>query len=266
METLKSDLASRIPVLKKRLRRLLGEGGGKKAAEISDVILPQLSKVGHLALIGGAVRDVARCGVRRCKSDLDFVLYEGNAPAFRTLMQDLSARPNRFVGYSIRYPQWRVDIWALEEPWAHTAGLRQVDRLEDLLDCTFFDWDAIVFDLRTSRIIMKPDYFQALASNIMDINLESNPNPTGALVRALRRGYLWRTRFGKKLTTFVKRQLTATPWETLVALDDSAFASPVLRFLDPKQIQVRMAQDIPSYNMMVTEPFGDPPCQGCLPL
>lgn len=255
------ELASRTPVLRKRLRRLLGEDGRRNAAEISTVILPQLQKFGHLALIGGAVRDVARLGVSRFRSDLDFVLYDGNLSGFRNLMQDLSARQNRFGGFSIRYARWRVDIWALEDTWAHTAGLRQVSHIQDLVNCTFFDWDAILFDLQTRAIITKPGYFDSVQAYVLDVNLEENPNPTGSLVRALRRGALWKVRFGAKLTSFVRDQLRKEAWESLVALDASAFAVPVLRHCDPICLRTRLEQEINCGQTIVTEPFGPPPNQ-----
>jgi hypothetical protein len=260
------ELASEAPVLRKRLRRLLGEDGRKSATEIVNVILPQLQEVGNLALIGGAVRDVARLGVGRFQSDLDFVLYNGDRDAFRKLMQDLSAKPNRFGGYSIRYVRWRVDIWALEDTWARTAGVRQVRHIQDLLDCTFFNWDAILFDLRTRAIITRPDYFDSLKACILDVNLEENPNPTGSLVRALRRGALWRVRFGSKLTSFVRQQFDRESWDALVALDAAAFAHPVLRHCDPRDIRERLEVELSWGQRKVTEPFGPPQNQLVLPL
>jgi hypothetical protein len=252
------DLASEGPVLRKRLKRLLGQDGRKAAAEISGIILPQLQEVGKLALIGGAVRDVARSGVSRFRSDLDFVLYDGDATSFQNLMKRLAAVENRFGGFSIRYERWKVDIWALERTWARTAGLRNVSRIHDLLDCTFFDWDAIVFDLHTKSIIAKPDYFESLNAFVMDVNLEENPNPTGSLVRALRRGALWQVRFGPKLTSFVRRQLDQENWAALVRLDEKAFTLPVLRHYDPSRIRARLSQDVTFGEKLVSEPFGAP--------
>src|SRR5271163_2052172 len=113
------ELVRNTDVLRKRLRRLLGQR--KVWSDLSTILLPQLDQLGSLALIGGAVRDVARAGVRSFKSDLDFVLYDGDVPAFRTLMHSLGARPNRFGGFALRYDRSRVDIWALEDTWARTA-------------------------------------------------------------------------------------------------------------------------------------------------
>jgi len=85
------DLTTRRDVLRKRLLRLLGKSDSraKDPTEVSTVILPQLERVGRLALIGGAVRDVARLGVKNFRSYLDFVLYDGNLSAFHNLMQEM---------------------------------------------------------------------------------------------------------------------------------------------------------------------------------
>src|SRR5271169_5230945 len=160
-----TELVRSTDVLRKRLRRLLQHR--REWSEFSTILLPQLKQLGSLALIGGAVRDVARAGVKSFNSDLDFVLYDGDAHAFRTLMHSLGAKPNRFGGFSIRYHRWRVDIWALEDTWARTAGLRQVNRLPDLLDCTFFDWDAILFSLETGAVLTKPAYFTAIEARVL---------------------------------------------------------------------------------------------------
>jgi hypothetical protein len=252
------EIASNPEVLRKRLRRLLGNSRQKDPMEISRIVLPLLQDVGSLGLIGGAVRDVARFGVDKFKSDLDFVLYDGNLPRFRSLMDKLNGKPNRFGGYALRFERLRVDIWALEDTWARTAGLRPVHNLRDLLDCTFFDWDAIIFDVKSGKIIFKPGYFSSLESRILDINLEENPNPTGSLVRALRRGALWGVGFGPRLTSFAKRQLDRECWENLVDIDSRAFGRPILRYHDPKKVRRGLDCEFEFGDRRLSQPFGSP--------
>ena len=135
------------------------------------------------------------------------------------------------AGFALDFVRWKVDVWSIEDTWAHTAGLVQVREPADLLKCTFFDWDAILFDLESEAIVAGENYFQLLAANVLDINLEENPNPRGSLVRALRRGALWKVRFGERLTNFVREQIRKETWDTLVALDDAAFSQGVLTLL-----------------------------------
>src|SRR5690242_2799833 len=71
--------------LKKRVERLLDiENGGSPSSEVARQILPLLRSLGGgVALIGGAVRDVARVGKYGFASDLDFVIYDTDKCVFR---------------------------------------------------------------------------------------------------------------------------------------------------------------------------------------
>lgn len=251
-----TELVRNRAILRKRLLRLLWDNRRIDRPELVNVVLPKLESVGRLLLIGGAVRDVARSGGNQFKSDLDIVVYDLRRDAFLTLMQELGGSRNRFGGYALAFSRWKIDIWALEDTWARTAGLVKVEQPVDLLNCTFFDWDAVLFDLQSARIISKPDYLETLASGILDINLEENPNPRGSLVRALRRGALWKVLFGPKLTRYARRGLEQEAWEHLVALDQSAFAHPVLRHLDPERLRNRLRNETHFAGKLVTEPFG----------
>ena len=282
------DLASDGVVLRKRLGRLLRRQAGYGAAASSmDGTPPEeqltlldrgepgpadrnpielLQSVGRLALIGGAVRDVARDGVRRFRSDLDFVLYEGNELAFLRLMDKLGGIRNRFGGYRLQLGRRRIDVWALEHTWARTVGLRKVETLPDLLECTFFDWDAVLYDLHTRRILAKPEYFAALRTRVLDVNLLENPNPTGSLVRALRRGALWQVAFGPELTSFVRARLQVEAWSDLVSVDERAFGKPILRDIDAAELRARLNCGRLRGGKIVTEPFGRPSRQPRLPM
>jgi hypothetical protein len=163
-------------------------------------------------------------------------------------------------------PLTRVDIWALEHTWAHVAGHRRVGRVEDVLHCTFFDWDAILYDLPTRRIVTAEGYFDLLRSGILDINLKENPNPRGSLVRALRRGALWRVSFGPALTKFASERLAEGDWSELVALDERAFAKPVLRAVNPASLRRGLANIKVVHGRLVSEPFGPSHEQLVLPL
>lgn len=130
--------------------------------------------------------------------------------------------------------------------------------IRDLLNCTFFDWDAILFDLQSRELIASQSYFSMLRSGVMDVNLEENPNPTGSLVRAIRRGWLWKVRFGPKLSSFVRRRLDQERWDALVALDESAFVRPVLRHCDPARLRTILDDEVIIGDRKITEPFGPP--------
>ncbi|WP_170302970.1 hypothetical protein [Reyranella soli] len=229
-------------VLRKRVQRLLRlDRDENDQNELRVRILPYLRSLGEVALIGGAIRDLARGGRKGFTSDLDFVVYGSSRENFREAMLNASGRPNRFGGFALPFRHWKVDVWHLEDTWARTAGIRQVQELRDLLSCTFFDWDSVIFDLRTGQLIFGQDYLARLNSGIMNVCLEDNPNPGGSLVRALRRAALWNVRFGVQLTEFSRRYLSELDWSDLVARDKRAFGEAVLFYLDKDDLMQRLA-------------------------
>lgn len=241
--------------LRKRLRRLLAAERGLAGAELASVILPALASVGEIALVGGAIRDVAREGIAKFKSDLDFVVRGSNETEFSTLMLALGATPNRFGGFRLRFRRWKVDVWRLEDTWARTAGLREVAEFSDLLRCTFFDWDAAVFELNRGRLHASDDYLRRLKRGVIDLNLRENPNYKGALVRTLRRGALWNVCYGEELSNFAVEMLGRWEWNEIIELEHSAFGSSVLSSVDPRLLRQRLTCSFWTEVGRVSEPF-----------
>ncbi|WP_295244146.1 hypothetical protein [uncultured Brevundimonas sp.] len=263
-------VAANKDILRKRVLRLLRIGNASDQSEISTRIVPFLRMLGNAGLIGGAVRDVARAGRRGFHSDLDFVIYGSDHQDFLEKMLRVKAVPNKFGGYGLKFHHWKVDLWHIEDTWAKTSGHRSVDRPDHLLGCTFFDWDSVVFDIETRSIIASDDYICRLQTGVMDICLEPNPNPSGSLVRALRRAAHWGVGFGPTLTTFALSQIQSTEWNDLVEIDESAFSASVLKFLDRDQIIRRLemiidsgetwhTQPVPTWSLQMDLPFSEPP-------
>lgn len=247
------DRAKSRDILLKRVRRLLDLD--RERTELRTQILPFLDSLGSVALIGGAIRDVARAGKRRFSSDYDFVIYGSDRGRFIAQMEECRGIRNRFGGYALNRFSTKIDLWHIEDTWAHTAGHAYVSGPADLLRCTFFDWDSVVYDLASGRLIVGDDYFERLRLNIMDIRLEVNPNPIGSLVRALRRAALWHVRFGPRLTSFSQRLLNEVAWEQVVDLDMRAFALPVLYRVDRETLLRRLELPDPSPVGDVTWPI-----------
>lgn len=255
------SLAGDYSVLRKRLRRLLFHNKRPDRPELHSVILPMLSEVGSLALIGGAIRDVALRGGENFRSDLDFVMFDGDLAAFHALMVSLNATPNRFGGYGLRFARWKVDIWALENTWAHTAGHKRVETISDLLDCTFFNWDAAIFNLTDCTLHTRKHYLSTLRKRVLEVNLLANPNPKGSLVRALRRGRLWNTYFGERLTEFTREEIRRHSWDELLKIETTAFRHSSLATFDYHQLLENLNRPCWVDGQLVTKPFGADPRQ-----
>jgi len=249
--------------LTKRIRRLLRLDQHDDQSELSSEVLPLLHSLGSVALIGGAIRDVALGGKRCFASDLDFVVYDTDRNAFAQRMQSCGSVSNKFGGYAMTRFNCKVDLWHIEDTWAKTAGHVDVVRPHDLLRCTFFDWDSAIYELGTGKLTMAPGYLGRLRLNVMDVCLEPNPNHTGALVRALRRAAQWNASFGARLSMFAARTVHETPWSELVSLDARAFARPVLRYLDRDDLLRRLGdgdesgvtKPVPGYSSQVPLPL-----------
>lgn len=249
-----AEKVSKREALQKRVKRLLHLDRAGDTSELRRRILPLLNSFGSVVLIGGAIRDVARAGQKGFSSDLDFVVYDGHRRAFLEQMRAMGGVPNRFGGFALKQFSLKIDVWHIEDTWARTAGYVAVREPEDLLKCTFFDWDSVLFDLKTSRLILPQNYLAKLSLNVMDIMLEQNPNPMGSLIRALRRAALWHVRFGPRLTNFSVRCLESMSWDELVKIDDLAFATPVLRRLTRNDLLRRLKSPFDTECGPTTEP------------
>lgn len=256
--------------LRKRISRLLRLGLAEDRSELSVHVLPFLQSLGEVGLIGGAIRDVARAGQRAFESDLDFVIYGSDRDEFRRRMKHVPAIENRFGGFAVHFYRWKVDVWHIDDTWAKTAGHRIVEGPDALLQCTFFDWDSVVFDVRSRTIIAEDDYTQRLRSGIMDIRLKPNPNPAGSVLRALRRAAHWNVKFGPNLTEFTRDYIAQADWNELVALDERAFSTSVMKFLNRAEVLERLGRPehgsgtwcthpVPGWKRQIELPFSEPP-------
>jgi hypothetical protein len=191
-----------------------------------------LQNVGPIVVIGGFLRDVFLVGNREFTSDIDFVADPISIKEFDRFATRLGARLNRFGGCRIELKRWKVDVWPRERTWAAVHGHISLSCLHDLVNATFFDWDAVLYDLSTRRVITQQGYFERVCRRIIDINLEPNPNPIGNAVRAVRYAYRWDAALGNRLVEHVAKQIRDCGWHGLIATENRSFANPVLKAFD----------------------------------
>jgi hypothetical protein len=199
-------------------------------------ILNQLNTTGEIVLIGGMIRDLTLFGNAKfflSHSDLDFVIEPKDIDAFEEHMVLIGAKTNRFGGYSLPPKNgWKVDIWPLKKTWAHLEGHVNVQKLEDVTKVTFFDCDAIIYNLTERKLYYIENYFDNLKDRILDINLISNPNPIGNAVRAFRyallKGFVWRY----KLAVFVVEIIDTVGWDVLVEKEIQSYRDSCIKSID----------------------------------
>ncbi len=200
--------------LKRRLDSFFVTNRTGEMVALRAVLAARFHDFQRVAVIGGLVRDFAREGRTGFRSDVDLVI-EAPASQVQALALELKAVANRFGGYGFRDGPWRIDFWALETTWAaRHAGVR-LTCLEDVLRCTFFDWDAAAYDLKTRRVLCSDDYLERMRQGVLDINLRDSPSPRGNLLRAIRRLALWRARPGPGLRSFIDQHLDDAMFQEL---------------------------------------------------
>ena len=201
-----TNIAKSIGDLKCRLDEFFSDDSEEDVVYLQQILNHHFLSFKRVCVIGGLVRDFARVGRDGFDSDVDLVIDAPQSDV-KTLAEKLSAEENVFGGFSTKVGRWKIDFWAMENTWAFRNNLIKVNSLEDVINCTFFDWDSVAYDLKNRRVICSENYLEKIRSNILEINLLPNPSPLGNLLRAVRRLILWNARAGKVLTQFIKERL-----------------------------------------------------------
>lgn len=219
--------AETLPKLKRRLDDYLWREDGLPIRRLRELLATQFEPLGPVAIIGGLVRDIARKGKVGFRSDIDLVI-DAEPARIAALAAKLNATPNRFGGFALIHPHWKVDFWSLPNTWASAVGLVRTDTLADLVATTFFDCDAICYEVQKRKLHALPGYLERLAERTIDVNLLPNPSIDGNLLRAARRILLWRFRPGPRLRAFIERELNEESFDRIVATEQTIYPNDVL--------------------------------------
>lgn len=174
------------------------------------------AEVGDVAIFGGMLRDLLLEGNERFCSDVDLVIDTDDMAELERMLAAYSPARNSFGGYRIRLQKWAVDIWPLESTWAIRNGHVHGDSLADLVKTTFFNWDAIVYELRSGKIHCAPMYVTELQERFLTINLRANPNPEGAALRTLRMATYRQAKLSFLLAEYVADVIETVGMEALL--------------------------------------------------
>lgn len=216
--------APNLSALKSRLDRYFWANKSAEMAHLQATFATHFRTFDRVAVIGGLARDFARQGRSGFRSDVDLVI-DGPADEVARLAERLRATPNRFGGYSFKDEPWKIDFWALETTWGRQHV--SVQKLEDVVSCTFFDWDAIAYDLWKKKLICTEGYLERISQRRLDINLRPNPSPQGNLVRAIRRLVLWHLHPGPQLRDFIEEHLDEAALHFVQAKEKELFSHQV---------------------------------------
>lgn len=228
--------AETLPKLKRRIDDYLWREDGLPMQRLREVLEAKFQPLGPVAIIGGLVRDIARKGKVGFRSDIDLVI-DAEPACVAAVAAKLGATPNRFGGFASVHPHWKVDFWSLPNTWASAVGLVRTDTLADVVHTTFFDCDAICYEVQNRKIHALPGYLDRLAARTIDVNLLPNPSIDGNLLRAARRVLLWRFRPGPGLRAFIERELNEESFDRIVATEQIIYPNGVVgTFSGPRQL------------------------------
>jgi predicted nucleotidyltransferase len=200
--------------LRKRTQRFLTTDlyGRREVGEFCK----QVGEIGDLAIFGGMLRDLLLEGNEKFRSDVDLVIDTDNIASLQRVLAPYSPHRTAFGGYRISLRKWTVDLWPLQWTWAIRSGHVRSNSLSDLTRTTFFNWDAIVYELRSGAIHCPPCYSDELNSRLLSINLAVNPNPEGAAIRALRMAVTKQARLSFVLAEYVADVLESVGVDALL--------------------------------------------------
>ncbi len=235
--------AETLPILKRRIDDYLWREDGLPIQHLRKILATDFAPLGPVAIIGGLVREIARKGKVGFQSDIDLVV-DADPARVAALAARLNAKPNRFGGFASFYPHWKVDFWSLPNTWASRAGLVRTDKLADLVNATFFDCDAICYEVQSRKVHILPRYLELLTTRTIDINLLPTPSIDGNLLRASRRILLWHFRPGPGLRAFITRELNEESFNRIVAAEQTIYLNKVVgTFSGPLQLAEALLGD-----------------------
>lgn len=210
-------------------------------------------------LFGGFLRDLMVFGLKKWPRDIDIVFLSQTTEQLERDFLEANPRKNRFGGIHCELKKWQCDMWPLETTW----GFHQKKRIEptpaNLTKTTFLNVEAVAAEFGpggTVTAIHHNGFFEAMRSKVLDINLEDNPFPPLAAVRALLTArklnfavaprlseYVLRTAEKDGLSSFIEFQishygevrLSEPQLSTMLRELESAFLSNQALYLGPKE-------------------------------
>jgi len=208
---------------KRRVRRFF-EQPAEERRHVS-LLMDRLSIAAEVYVFGGAVRDISLLGGSSFDGDIDLVVRIVDQNIFDNILENCNAERNKFGGYRMQIGRWKFDIWEAAQTWAYKVGVVEDETHLSLLETTFFNWDAILFSARTGSLHHRPNYFEHLSNKYLELNLENNPNLTGAFIRTLRTLRLSdEICTGPKLSKFLKKKLSEMTDAEVLSYEENSFA------------------------------------------
>jgi hypothetical protein len=139
-------------------------------------------------LFGGFLRDLMVFGKSRNPRDIDIVVQHHSIADLVLQLKDFSPEQNRFGGIHLTMSHWNCDIWPLVNTWGFKHGPAFAPSFKNLPRTTFLNVEAVALEIgQRGKVgpIAEYGFFDSIISKTLEINLELNPYPALAAIRAL---------------------------------------------------------------------------------
>jgi hypothetical protein len=203
--------------------RAFAQHTSREWRDVWTIIRAIREDVGPVALFGGALRDWCLTGSKLPPRDFDFVVQTNDISALTDVLREYTISRNNFSGYRIAAGH-QVDVWRLADTWAFQNKKTTLDDgFASLVNTTFLNSDAVVYDISGGRVYAHENYLKFLETRELDWNLFPNPNPAGAAIRALRLALVHDFSLSARLVKFIAEQRSNTDDVRLAQLTNSIF-------------------------------------------
>lgn len=188
----------------------------------------ELSEVAEVYVFGGLLRDLTLYGGCGFESDVDLVVVPRESSSIASIIKKFDFQKNKFGGFRLSSDRWLFDVWEFEKTWAFSEKYIEAKSQHSLIETTFFNWDAVFYDIRSNKIICGDQYFNEISNLTLNINLEENPNVMGAFLRALRFIEKDQAKTAPKLTKFISGMFEGETDSDILLYDREHSKSPFL--------------------------------------
>ncbi|MFM9913272.1 MAG: hypothetical protein ACKVN9_07055 [Methylophilaceae bacterium] len=172
------------------------------------------TRLPNTAIFGGMIREFALGNAREFSSDIDLVAFASHHEIYQAI-KEFNPDRNKFGGFRFIVGKQLYDIWAFDDTWAFREGIIKGNVFKDLLDTTFFNLDAALFNLDESVCYVSDSYQTWLDDHLLDLNLQENPAPANMARRAINMAINQNLAIGPKLGLFLISQKINTPTDLI---------------------------------------------------
>ncbi len=225
------QITSRVQ-LRRELNQRLGDFMEVQRHALLQELFEEWRHEGWNAFIfGGLLRDLMICGAHTEPRDIDVVVTNRSLEQLRTFLAQYIVRETRFGGLHVHIAGTNFDIWPLKKTWAFGHHLDLPPTLTNLPKTTFLNVEGLVSQLPKKGIVPRVyeyGFLRAFNTGELDINLEENPFPALAAVRALLTAQRLHFTMSLRLSKYIIETVNLVGIDALIVAQRNHYADIIL--------------------------------------